>query len=124
MQERRWQRLRKRYEYEAVFTHGRVVSSRLYVIRARPNNLSRARLGLVASRKALPRAVDRNRGKRLVREVFRQAQQDLMAMDIVVQLRAELVRQNNAAARRDLLDLFAGLGKNHDPSQPAGLRSV
>lgn len=92
-----------------------MVSSRLYVIRARPNDLSQARLGLIASRKALPRAVDRNRGKRLVREVFRQAQQDLTAMDIVVQLRAELVRRDNAAARRDLLDLFAGLGKNHDP---------
>jgi len=104
-------RLRKSHEYEAVFAHGRVVSSRLYVVRVKPNNLSQARLGLIASRKALPRAVDRNRGKRLVREVFRQAQPDLMAMDIVVQLRAALVRQNNATARLDLLDLFSGLDR-------------
>jgi len=104
-------RLCKRHEYEAVFAHGRVVSSRLYVVRVKPNNLSRARLGLIAGKKALPRAVDRNRGKRLVREVFRQAHQDLMAMDIVVQLRADLARRNNATARRDLLDLFAELDR-------------
>jgi len=107
--------LRQSHEYEAVFAQGRVVSSRLFVVRTKNNNLSHARLGLIASRKALPRAVDRNRGKRLVREVFRQAQQDLAAIDVVVQLRAELGRQNNAAARRDLLGLFAGLSKGPRP---------
>lgn len=89
-----------------------MVSSRLFVVRIKDNRLSHARLGLVASRKALPRAVDRNRGKRLVREVFRQARPDLGGADIVVQLRAELNRQNNAAARQDLLSLFAKLGGN------------
>lgn len=102
-------RLRQSHEYEAVFAQGRVVSSRLFVVRIRNNNLSHARLGLIASRKALPRAVDRNRGKRLVREVFRRALQDLGAIDVVVQLRAELRKQNNATARRDLFGLFAGL---------------
>ncbi|HEX7027018.1 MAG TPA: ribonuclease P protein component [Gammaproteobacteria bacterium] len=106
--------MRNRHEYEAVFAHGRVISSRLYIVRIRPNGFSWARLGLIAGRKALPRAVDRNRGKRLVREVFRHAQQDLAGTDIVVQLRTDLVRQDNAAARRDLLDLFARLGKRRE----------
>ena len=110
-------RLRQSHEYEAVFAHGRVVSSRLFVVRIKDNNLFHARLGLIASRKALPRAVDRNRGKRLVREVFRQAQQDLAAIDVVVQLRAELGRQNNATARRDLLGLFAGINKGSQPPE-------
>lgn len=81
------------------------------MVRIKDNNLSHARLGLVASRKALPRAVDRNRGKRLVREVFRQTRDGLAAADIVVQLRAELRRQKNATARRDLLGLFGEISK-------------
>lgn len=58
--------------------------------------------------------MDRNRGKRLVREAFRHAQQDLMGADIVVQLRSDLARQDNAVARRDLLDLFTRLGKRRE----------
>ena len=81
------------------------------MVRTKDNNLSHARLGLVASRKALPRAVDRNRGKRLVREVFREVRDGLAGRDIVVQLRTELSRQNNAAARRDLLSIFGEISK-------------
>lgn len=110
-------RLCQSHEYEAVFAQGRVVSSRLFVVRIRSNDLSHARLGLIASRKALPRAVDRNRGKRLVREVFRRALQDLGAIDVVVQLRAELRKQNNAAARRDLFALFAGISGGPRPPE-------
>ena len=36
-----------------------------------PNSLSHHRLGVTASRKALGRAVQRNRAKRLLRETFR-----------------------------------------------------
>ena len=42
-----------------------------------------ARLGMAVSRKAVPRAVDRNRIKRLVRESFRHTS-ELPNMDIVV----------------------------------------
>ncbi|MEK6591586.1 MAG: ribonuclease P protein component [Pseudomonadota bacterium] len=107
-------RLRKRHEYEAVFAYDCVVSSRLFVVRAKPNGLSSPRLGIVASKKVLPRAVDRNRGKRLARETFRLALHGLAALDIVVQLRTGLAKRglakrNNGIARQELLTLFAGL---------------
>lgn len=106
------QRLRQRHEFEAVFAHRRTYSSRLYVVRINPqNNLSVARLGIIAAKKALPRAVDRNRGKRLVREVFRQAHQALATIDVVVQLRPALAKQDNATARDDLIELFARISK-------------
>lgn len=109
------QRLRQRHEFEAVFAHGRTFYSRLYVVRINPhNNLSVARLGIIAARKALPRAVDRNRGKRLVREAFRQAQPGLAAVDVVVQLRSALAKLDNATARNDLLGLFARISKGRD----------
>ncbi|MFN7087242.1 MAG: ribonuclease P protein component [Burkholderiales bacterium] len=98
--------MRQRHEYEAVFAHNRVVSGRLYVVRFKPNGLSFARLGIIAARKALPRAVDRNRGKRVVREVFRQAAPRLDSWDIVVQLRPGIKQSDNAALRQELHELL------------------
>lgn len=63
----------------AVRRHGAVV------VRTHENGLGYARLGIIASRKALPRAVDRNRARRRVREAFRRVCQRLPAVDIVVQ---------------------------------------
>ncbi len=50
---------------------------------AKKNGLTLARLGLVIPKKAVKRAVDRNRIKRLAREVFRQAQHDIKVIDIL-----------------------------------------
>tara|TARA_R110000850_G_scaffold85460_10_gene183983 strand:- start:23982 stop:24383 length:402 start_codon:yes stop_codon:yes gene_type:complete len=44
---------------------------------------SSARMGLAVSKKAMPRAVDRNRFKRLVRESFRKSS-DLPVADVVI----------------------------------------
>ena len=55
-----------------------------------PNQHGHARLGIVVGRKALPRAVDRNRFKRLVREQFRKVAAQLQALDIVVQAQGKL----------------------------------
>lgn len=52
---------------------------------ARENEVETSRLGLVVGRRMLPRAVDRNRVKRVIRESFRCAR-DLPTMDIVVRL--------------------------------------
>lgn len=101
----------KRHEYEAVFAYDCAVSGRLFVVRIKPNDLSTPRLGIIASKKALPRAVDRNRGKRLARETFRQLLQNLAALDFVVQLRSGLAKRDNAFARQELRGLFAKVGE-------------
>lgn len=62
---------------------------------ARENHLNHARLGLAISKKQLPRAVDRNRLKRLVRESFRQ--QQLAGLDIVVMVRTAVLTLSNAS---------------------------
>ena len=45
------------------------------------------RVGLVVGRKALPRAVDRNRFKRKVREVLRRERAHLESYDLIVRLK-------------------------------------
>ena len=55
-----------------------------FSVYAIPNPHPHGRLGLVVSRKASPRAVVRNRIKRQVREAFRQHQEKLEGLDIVV----------------------------------------
>ena len=75
----------------------------------RPNGLGEARLGIIASTRAAPRAVDRNRFKRMAREAFRQARGRLGGVDIVIQLRRYPEESSIAVARSELARLLEEL---------------
>ena len=51
------------------------------------NVKGKARLGIIAGKKFLPRSVDRNRTKRVIREAFRQHHIKYRNVDVVVMLR-------------------------------------
>ena len=55
-------------------------------VQVRPNGLDYSRLGLVVPKRLLPRAVDRNRAKRLLRDWFRRNQAILIGQDLLVRL--------------------------------------
>jgi ribonuclease P protein component len=74
------------------------------------NCLNNARLGIVASKKLLPNAVDRNRVKRIIREVFRHHQIKLCNLDLVVMVRRDYSRMVNT--RVDSLDKLFSQVKN------------
>jgi len=74
----------------------------------RPNNLGHARIGIIAAKRIAPRAVDRNRAKRLVREMFRAMRHRLTGIDVVVQLRRWSPR-SAVAAKADLARLLEEL---------------
>ena len=57
---------------------------------ARPNALPYARLALVVPKRFAPRAVDRNRVRRLIRETFRLNQLHFAGQDLVVRLTAPI----------------------------------
>jgi ribonuclease P protein component len=96
-------------QFEAVLAAGRRSGGRCFLARAIPNAGLGARLGLIVGKKAAPRAVDRNRVKRLVRIVHRQFLQELDALDVVVQLRGSPRGRDNAALFKELQDLLRGL---------------
>ncbi len=68
----------------------------------RPNSLGHARLGLIVAKKLCPRAVDRNRIRRLAREQFRRMQHELPAWDWVVRLARRPQGENLMEELRDL----------------------
>ena len=72
----------------------------------RPNDGPHARIGIIASKRVAPRAVDRNRAKRLVREAFRQLRHRLGGVDVVVQLRRCPSRGMNTAAGAEIVRLL------------------
>lgn len=77
-------RLTRPSEFQRVFANPRRSSDRYMTVLAAPNAVSHPRLGLAISRKVSPRAVQRNRLKRLIRERFRHLQTELGNMDFVV----------------------------------------
>ena len=74
------------------------------------NCLNNARLGIVASKKTLPDATDRNRAKRFIREVFRHHHIKLCNLDLVVMVRRDYSRLINS--RIDSLDKLFSQVKN------------
>jgi len=71
-------------DFGRVFKRAQRSADQDFTILSRSNDLGWARLGLVVSRKVSPRAVERNRIKRMVRESFRQHQDQLGQLDLVV----------------------------------------
>lgn len=68
-----------------------------------------ARLGLAITKRVAPRAVDRNRVRRITREVFRHAAPRLGAVDVVIKLKRLPSRTQWPKVRVDLESLFARL---------------
>ena len=78
-------RLTRKAEFDRVFTRPccRLRNGPLRLI-ASENRMCASRLGIVAPRRALRRAVDRNRAKRNIRESFRRVRGRLPNCDIVI----------------------------------------
>ena len=96
-------RLLRSEEFDAVFQNRDFsVSSRSFLLLARKNAVGVNRLGMVIAKKNLPRAVDRNRVKRCIREVFR-SQAAVSNLDLVV------LARNGALTESKLHEHFARL---------------
>jgi ribonuclease P protein component len=70
---------------------GRTIKRSGFNVLLKPNALGVPRLGLIVPKRVLPRAVDRNRVKRMVREWFRNNQARLGNCDILVRVTKKVV---------------------------------
>lgn len=91
------QRLLNSAAFQSVFDNAPIRASHQNILMlSRPNDDSPARLGLVIAKKNIRLAVDRNRVKRLIRESFREHQQHLYGLDVIVLARRGLAELDNA----------------------------
>ena len=90
-------RLAHSYEFDAVFDQNKVrVNSSSLLLLAKPNTLGFNRLGMIVSKKSIPKAVQRNKAKRRIRETFRKpASISITGWDIVVLTRPNIKFQQN-----------------------------
>lgn len=91
----RLERVRRRVEYQSIYDRGAKVHGRGMTVFALANQTPTGRLGIAATRK-LGGAVQRNRAKRLIREVFR-LNKVAPGFDVVVVPRRDLLNASLAA---------------------------
>ncbi|MBI2835702.1 MAG: ribonuclease P protein component [Acidobacteria bacterium] len=107
------QRVTRRSEFQRIQQRGTRLRGRFMTLMVLPNGRDVARLGIIATRK-LGGAVDRNRAKRLIREVFRKAGTP-KGFDVVVLARQELLEASLSSLETDYA---AALGR-YRPDRPA-----
>ena len=111
-------RVRARPEFDRIFKHGRRVALPVLALHvcppAQPDGP--ARLGLAVSRKVDPRAVGRNRIKRVLRAAFRECRADLPPADYVIVARPGASSCDGEALRSAFARLLQRAGALPDPA--------
>ena len=97
--------VRKRADFELIYKTGFKRSGRLMTLFTRERESGAARLGIAATRK-MGAAVERNRAKRLVRELFRH-HKPAGALDVVVVPRREMLEAPYARLEAEFVSLLA-----------------
>ena len=113
------ERIRRRPEFERVYNNGTRMHGRFMTVFVLPNGGAAPRLGVAATRK-IGSSVDRNRAKRLAREVFRR-NKVAASLDIVVVPRREMLDASFASLESDYHATLERCVRTHQ-SSPAPQR--
>jgi ribonuclease P protein component len=107
---KKYERLRKQSEFERVFSCGKSLGGSTVAFYFAPNDLEHSRAGFIVSKKVCRKAVERNRAKRLMREVFRLNKHKLKPVDIVFIARKGIKGKKLQDVEKDFLKLARKAG--------------
>ena len=82
------------------------LTNKWFAIYVQKNEGGIARLGVIASKKIMPKAVSRNFAKRLIREVFRCSFSANNTLDVVVRAKRQLSPETSKEGRLALAQLL------------------
>jgi len=107
--------LRDSGEFQHVYRNGKRYDGVFITVFVLENDAAGHRLGITASKKALGKAVQRNRAKRLLRETFRSNETSLSALtkhyDWVLNAKPAVLSQKLNAPREELEGIIEKVGR-------------
>jgi ribonuclease P protein component len=115
-------RLRKRAEFLRVYEKGTRIEGRYMTVFILPNRLDSHRAGMTATKKAIGKAHDRNRAKRLLRESFRLSRLELAETDVkfdwVLNARRSILRVKLEKPLTEFRQIVARIGHGAHRENP------
>jgi len=109
-------KLRKSSEFRSVYEGGKRLDGHFMTAFVRRNDSGHHRLGITASKRVARRAVDRNRMKRVLREMFRLSEMTLQALephyDWVLNAKRSLLKVKLADSLEDFQKIAATIARD------------
>lgn len=106
-------RLTHSSEYQAVFKKGKRTHFEGFSFVIMRNSLPHSRLGLIVSKREIPKAWKRNQIKRIIRETFRGKQNLWNPIDLIVMIKRPCIKQSKKQLAESFEKAFLPLEKPH-----------
>jgi len=104
-------KLIKTDEFSSVFNFRKRISAKFLALHYQPNQIGRARLGLVVGKKVAKRAVDRNYMRRVLREFFRMQQHEINHVDLVIRVQKKFDKEDFIQIKQEFDSLIAKINQ-------------